>query len=402
MNQVPKEQLEAWLWELCEDPAGRSVGTSANRKASDLFARIARECEAELVTEEFDCLDYEPGSVELNASGESFAAWASPFSLGCDLHATLLAASTFQELEGLDLRDKILLLHGELAGSQIMPKNFLFYNPEEHQKLVKQLEESGVAAIISATKKQPDLNAAVYPTPMFEDGDLDIPSVFLSEEEGRRLLPQVDQKIRLTSTARRIPARAWHILAAFGSRNSRKILICSHLDTKKGTPGALDNAGGTIVLMALLDLLRDYHGPWRIELMPFNGEDYYAVPSEMIYLRDFDPKKMELCLNLDGVGLKDTRTGICHFNLSREQEKRINSAFADTARYCATEPWIQGDHAIFAMQGVPAAAFCTQDMRRLFEDIAHTAKDTPALVDTAKLSGIATDLYKFITSYPVS
>jgi aminopeptidase YwaD len=385
MEHISPDQLQAWLLELCADPEGRMVGTSANRKATELFAREARACGAELSSEEFDCLDYDSGQVELTCDDASFAAFASPFSLGCDLRAPLVAASSWEELQTLDLKGKILLLHGALASSQIMPKNFVFYNPEEHQQLVRLLEASGVGALICATQKQPELNGAVYPTPMFEDGDFDLPSVFLTEEEGQKLLPFASQSVRLFSPARRVPSRATHLQAAFGPRDAAKILVCCHLDTKKGTPGALDNAGGTVVLLALLHLLKGYRGRHRLELVPFNGEDYYAVPSEMIYLRDLDFQSLELCLNLDGVGLQGYRSGICHFNLKPEQEQLLHASFSDPGKYCPIEPWYQGDHAIFAMRGVPSVAFSTENMQSFFSEYAHTAKDTPDLIDSSIL-----------------
>jgi aminopeptidase YwaD len=363
-----------------------------------MFINMARSCGAELHTEEFDCLDYDQGEVILRCGDESFTAFASPFSYGCDLHARLLEASSFDQLAGMDLRGAILLLHGEIASSQIMPKNFVFYNPEEHKRLVSLLESSGVAALITSTPRQPELNGALYPLPMFEDGDFHIPSVFMTLEEGERLLARAGRDVTLSSTARRIPVKAMHVQAAYGDADKPKILLCSHIDSKKDAPGALDNAGGTLVIMSLLHMLKGYNGSYRIELVPFNGEDYYAAPSEMIYLKDFDYQNLELCLNFDGIGLKGYRTGLSHFNLDPELEARLDKAFSDQDKYCRAEPWYQGDHAIFAMQGRPAVAFCSENLQYLFSEITHTSKDRPELVDLGILRDIAERVCSIVVS----
>ena len=54
----------------------------------------------------------------------------SPYSLGCDIRALMVAADSLEALRQLDARGKVLLLHGALAAEPLMPKNFPFYNPE--------------------------------------------------------------------------------------------------------------------------------------------------------------------------------------------------------------------------------------------------------------------------------
>ncbi len=78
-----------------------------------------------------------------------------------------------------------------------MPKNFVFYNPEEHQRIISVLESSGVKAIICATGRNPALAGGVYPFPLIEDGDFNIPSVYMTEDEAARILPYVGKKVFL-------------------------------------------------------------------------------------------------------------------------------------------------------------------------------------------------------------
>ena len=60
--------------------------------------------------------------------------------------------------------------------------------------------------------------------------------------------------------------------------------ICAHIDSKMGTPGALDNASGTTVLLLLAELLADYRGSLGVDIAAINGEDYYSVTGEIVYL----------------------------------------------------------------------------------------------------------------------
>ena len=81
----------------------------------------------------------------------------------------------------MQCRDEILLIHGDLAREQLMPKNFSFYNPEQHQ------------LIIALLKENPRLPSSPPPgvtlswlercthSPLIEDGDFDIPSVYITD-----------------------------------------------------------------------------------------------------------------------------------------------------------------------------------------------------------------------------
>ncbi len=386
---------------LCQDPRGRSVGRESNRAATLHFLEKAREYGFETHSREFHCLDWEAGAVSLESAGQSFTAFPSPYSQGCSLSGILVAASSLVELKDLELRDSILLLHQGIANSPLMPKNFVFYNPEEHKELIELLEEKQPLAIISATAKNPELAGAVYPTPMFEDGDFDIPSVFLSEEEGARLLPHAGRTISLISTAQRLPTRALHIRAVKGDPRLGRIVLSAHLDTKIGTPGALDNAAGTAVLIALMQILQGYRGNYQLEVIPFNGEDYYAASGEMLYLEENgqDLSQVKLCLNFDAVGHRNQRVLWCGFNLESRHRELLESVFQDEKMYIEGEQWWQGDQAIFAMQGIPTLAFCSENLMHLLSEIAHTAKDVPELADPELLAGFCHLVKDLIEEY---
>ena len=84
-----------------------------------------------------------------------------------------------------------------------MPKNFVFYNPEEHKRIITLLENSGASASISATGRNAALAGGVYPFPLIEDGDFNIPSVYMTEEEGKRLSGCAGMKLFLDSQSKK-------------------------------------------------------------------------------------------------------------------------------------------------------------------------------------------------------
>ena len=165
-----------YLIELCQKIPSRRVGSQGNRDATAFFKNVVEQFNFKVETQPFQCLDMRQGEIKLSAGGRDFEAFISPYTLACDVSAGLAVVSTVDELEAADVNGKILLLRGEIAKEQLMPKNFVFYNPEEHQRIYRLLEEKQPAAIISATSRNPELAGAVYPFPMFEDGDFNIPS----------------------------------------------------------------------------------------------------------------------------------------------------------------------------------------------------------------------------------
>ena len=121
------EGANRFLHRLCVEIPTRRVGSNGNREATDFFKETISSFGFNSACLEFDCIDWEHGEVSLTVEGSSFEASASPYSLGCDLHGQLEAASTLAELDALNLEGKIVLLYGEIAKEQLMPKDFPFF-----------------------------------------------------------------------------------------------------------------------------------------------------------------------------------------------------------------------------------------------------------------------------------
>lgn len=111
-------------------------------------------------------------------------------------------------------------------------------------------------------------------------------------------------KSALRIDARRIPATGRNVIAGKGKGRRGRIVICAHIDSKKGSPGAIDNATGIVILLLLAELLADYAGETRLEIVAINGEDYYSAPGEIHYLAAIRDHLSEIvvAINFDGAG----------------------------------------------------------------------------------------------------
>ncbi len=237
----------------------------------------------------------------------------------------------------------------------------------------------------------PDGGRGYIPFPLIEDGDFDIPSVYMTEEEGAKLARHAGRKTVLDFQAERLPAKGCNVVARSGSHSGRRVVVCAHIDAKQGTPGALDNATGVVVLLLLAELLQDYSGKLGLEIVALNGEDYYSAPGEMQFLRDNEGKfeEIALAINMDGAGYHQGNSAYSLYGCPAEIAGPIRGVFSVQAGMIEGEPWYQSDHAIFVQQQRPALAITSDRFDELWTYVAHTARDKPEMVDPGKLVDIA-------------
>ena len=386
----------SYLKTLCEDIKERSVGSSGNRQATDFFEREISSFGWTSVTSKLNVVDWDDGGATLQADDISFEVLVSPYSLGCTVREKLTSISSIEELERADISGKIVLLYGEIAKEQLMPRNFVFYNPEEHQRIIALLDGNEPAAIISATGRNAALAGGVYPFPLIEDGDFDIPSVYMTEKECGRLLPHTGESVLLKSHSRRIPAKAYNVSARKGKNATERIVITAHIDAKKGTPGAIDNATGVVVLLLVAEMLGDYDGDRMLEIVALNGEDYYAVPGQMDYIYRNRNKFNEILLNIniDGAGYREGKSTFSLFGLPEEMKEKVNDVLAEHDGIVEGIQWPQGDHSIFVQQRCPAIAVSSKWFIDHMDSqtITHTSKDNTGIVECRKVVEIAEGL----------
>jgi aminopeptidase YwaD len=400
MENLLKQKADKFLNELCNVIGERPVGSPGNKLATKFCRDEFKTAGWNVNAAGFEAIDWKEEGAKLYVKNKIFDMLPSPYSLGCDQEGKLIPIENISGLKSGNTTGNILLLYGNIAREQIMPKNFVFYNPDEHKEIVNLLEKSGAKALITATGRNSAAAGGVYPFPMFEDGDFNIPSVYLTEEEGASLLKYAGETVRLVSRAERINSEGFNVIASRNNSAVNKIVITAHIDAKKGTPGAIDNATGVVVLLLLADLLKKYKGTYNIELIAFNGEDYYAVPGQMNYIKlnQADFGKIKLDINIDGAGIKNSKTDISFYNVPVDIQTAAESVMDNYKNMKTGAQWPQGDHSIFVQYGIPAIAVSSSWLIENMEshDITHTPKDNLSIVDTSAVCKAALFIAEFI------
>lgn len=392
------ERAAAHLQHLCVTIEQRQTGSAGNRAATDYFAANLASHGFALETQPFDCMDWSSAGAELTVGEVAFTVTPSPYSLGCQVTAPLVVAGSLAELAAADTKGKLLLVRGELTQNQLTPKNFPYYQVDEHRQIIDRLEAGQPAAIITATGRDPELAGSLYPFPLIEDGDFHIPSVFMTDVDGERLATFARQPVTLVSRAARHPATARNVIGRTGQKAGTRVVVMAHIDAKATTPGALDNATGITTLLLLAELLAGYEATPLVEIVAINGEDYYNAPGEQTYLSSLGDTlaSIQLAINIDGLGYHEGPSAYSLYEVEPQLAGTIHDTFSPFPGVVEGPLWYQGDHTIFVMSGRPALALTSSATFDLMATLIHSAQDTPDLVEPARLVETASALHALI------
>jgi aminopeptidase YwaD len=212
-------KARGYLEILCSVKPSRRLGSAGNRSATDFFIKAVKPWGYDIDATPFACLDFESGGASLACEGRAYEVFASPFTMGCEVTARLVSASTVTELQKSRCKGKILLMKGDLCSEHLMPRNYPFYNPEHHQQIIALLDKKQPAAIVTATGKNPALMGALYPYPLFDDGDFDIPSVYCTDVIGGAIAAVAGNEVQ---PVYRRPAHPGHGLQRGRPEESRR------------------------------------------------------------------------------------------------------------------------------------------------------------------------------------
>lgn len=382
MREEQVNKAKKYLNILCKDISNRHPGSSGNKETANWLDKVLRALNWKVIRQSFQCLDWLEGPAKLIVNNNEFEVFSGPYSLSFSGSSQLVVVKSLAELKSVELQGKIVLLVDEIAAGQLFPKNFVFYNPDEHKLIYRLLEEKKPAAIIAATGKNPQVAGSVYPFPMFEDGDFDIPNAYMKDITGNNLRKFNGQDVFLSIKSERIHSTGENIIARMASTRKRKV-ITAHFDTKKHTPGALDNASGVIVLLLVAEMLKDCEIRNSVEIALLNGEDYYAASGEMKYIQELQARweDITLCVNIDAAGFKGKKVAVSQMLCPTELQEMMAGSLQKYPGLINGEPWYIGDHMIFVQQNVPVIAISSENLLELCRDITHTKKDDIELVD---------------------
>jgi len=367
---------------LCLTHPDRHVGGPGVAAANDLFASAVSAAGWSVERIAFDCVDWTHIEARLSVQGANWPLHVGPYSPPYSGKAPLVGIATVEALEALDSPGAILLLHGAIAAEQVTPRNYPFYQMDAHVRLLAALDRAAPAAVIAATDRT-IVAAALHPFPLFEDADLGFPSAYLLDTQATALLAHASERVHLEIDSAQIPARSEQLVARLTGRSPRRIALSAHIDSRHGTPGALDNATGVCVLLAVADLLGGQTPELTVELLPFNGEDNFAAYGEMAYLARHGEtlSDIALAINIDAAGRRGDESAISFYGCTDELRERVRALVAAAPHIVDGPEWPMSDHMVFAMRGVPAMAVTSTGLLDIVAEVAHTAADVPSLAD---------------------
>ncbi len=386
---------------LCSVVPDRRPGSAGNRKAVGYVAGRFERAGWDVSLPEFGCLDWESSGGFVDLDGARIDLVPSPYGLGVDAVGPVRVVSRRSDLDRPDLGGAILVVTGDLVSEPMTPKAFPFYGSDEHTSIISALELPRPAAVVAVTGKHPELCGALDPYPWIEDGDFPIPAAAVRPADAGRLTESDGVSARIVIEATRIPSTAQNIVARLGPGGPR-LTFCAHIDSKPGTPGAVDNAAGVATLVLLADRLGGHEGlPIGVELLAVNGEDHFAGPGEVAWLEENEDELSEISLfiNLDGVGYRRGHTAFSGYILDDERSRWIAEVFRSHDELLEGPQWYQSDHAILAMRGRPALAFTTELVEEMLEELFHAETDTVDQVAPKKLVSLSKALEEVVLNW---
>ncbi len=114
--------------------------------------------------------------------------------------------------------------------------------------------------------------------------------------------------------------------------------------------------------LLLAGLLRDYSANRQIEIVAFNGEDYYSVPGQMAWIKANQGKFENILfnINIDGAGYKEGKSEFSYYDLPYPLRNIADRVVEKHPGISEGKPWPQSDHSIFLQYGRPSIAVSSE------------------------------------------
>lgn len=344
----------------------------------------------------FICTTWETDESCLTLNDRRNKIQASPFSQPFEGSGKLVFAKSLEELETADCQNCILVVGGELVTTPLQPKEYPFYYPDAHKYLIELFERKQPAAIIAATGKH--ALCGLQPFPLFEDGNFLIPSAYVTEAMFEELQGNDKEGIAWVSIQSKNKQQNSYQLVSQKRNKSNygKIIICAHMDTKYNTQGALDNAVGVAVLIGAAARLAG--SDCDIDIVPFNGEEYYEASGEVEYLKYISSGQNEvsLVINIDSPCHASSKIAVSLYNFDDPAKEVVDHLMHTQNEVVYGPEWYAGDHAAFAFRGIPCMVLTSSDLFEGGLDNTHTMQDTLETVDLSQIELVVNYINKIV------
>lgn len=391
----------------------RPLGSQSNNDANLFVENFAEKLNYSVKDIPITVKSWNYSKSKIKIVENEFPIFPSPFSQPVKTKAELIFCETSEELQKKNITGKIVVLFGKICQDPLMPKDFPFYYPQECKDIIDYLESQKPVAVLTLTHKHPI--CGLCPFPLFEDGNFSVPSAYADSSLINNLIgkEQISAELLIQSENRTVPGSQLIITKTSTNKNAKTIIFTAHIDTKYNTPGAIDNGSGVAVMLKLIELFHNYSGQYNLEFVPFNGEENYAVPGQLEYLKTLNYNNIELVINFDSPGHINSKTAISLYNFDEDEQNNIqpqyialkeiilntlqNSDYAEQGIQ-----WFAGDHTMFVMRGIPCLAITSSDLFEKVIDLTHTPDDTIKHIDLNLIERSAEVIYKIITQYSLT
>ena len=308
----------------------RHVGGPGNEHATAYVETELRRQGWDVSEATFDAVDAERGPARLTVAGTDVALLAGPYTLPVDVVAPLVVADSLAALEALDVGGRIVLLHGDIARDQLLPRGFDFLDEPDHRRIYALLEEGGAVGVIGATGSRRRHGWRPVPLPAHRGRRLRHPQCLC---HGRDRAPAGRLRRRGGTTC-----TSSHTASRCGLDSSRPIAARSTPPGRgHGTPrlqGRVPRGGRQCHRACRPACHRAATCPTgdarRLEILPLNGEDHYSVGGEHCFVAANEGRwdEIELAINLDAVGARGAATAVSLYGCPAELAAHVAAVLA--------------------------------------------------------------------------
>jgi len=292
------EKIEQHYVKLCQEIGERHLGSVGEVKAAEYlkgeFWKSGHGAELEYYDAPgWVCHDF---NIIYKDSNEPLNAYPCFYSNSCNVQGVPVVIDRWEEknIDGLNLNGKIcfVTLPTEV-GANVMGRN----------EFAELLDSKGVILAIFISNYADTYNSKIVRTPHLKQ----MAVICLSGEEALRLAKNADSEISVVINAEKIDHRSPNVVAKLENGKKRIVLGC-HYDTAPDSPGAGDNASGTVAVLEIARLLKDRIKNYSIDFVSFSGEEYggmngYPIGSYMYVEQHKESlQNIEYMINLDDIG----------------------------------------------------------------------------------------------------
>ena len=386
VKKIDAEKIYSHVSELSVGIGERVAGTEAERKAVDYIAAQYRSYGLDVEIQPFEFQSYQEATeVSIQVTGQpeqSLKPSAFKYSpstpdegvTGEIVYAGLGQASDFA---GKDVTGKIVLVErGTIA----------FVDKAANAAA------AGAKAVLIYNNIAGTLKSNLSTSGNF------VPTLGLTQEEGKELKTLIDKEETVTATVKVLGAgmvtkTSHNVIAtkkAHKNYDTGQVLyVGSHHDSVPGSPGASDNASGVAVNLEIARILSDQQTDTEIRFLTFGAEELGLLGSYH-YVSTLTGEEKERSIgmfNFDMVGSKNAGEMIM-FTVDGERNIVTNTgASASTRVYSPLTYGKVGrsDHQPFHEGGIPSAAFSYAPLEPEY----HQPTDTIDKISKEKMENMA-------------